>query len=94
MAWDFSAVRTPAPFDRRTYETPHAITPFVELLIVDEADRLKTPALEQLRDHYDRSRPRHDPHRHARHRKAPRPLPSSTAGSASSTSTARCPPPS
>ncbi len=56
MAWDFVTIRTPDPHDRRTYNSPHAISPFVELLIVDEADRLKTPALEQLRDHYDRSR--------------------------------------
>jgi DNA transposition AAA+ family ATPase len=29
--------------------------PFAELLIADEADRFKTPALEQLRDHHDRT---------------------------------------
>jgi DNA transposition AAA+ family ATPase len=34
----------------------HGASPHTQLLIVDEADRLKMPALEQLRDHYDRSR--------------------------------------
>ena len=41
--------------DRRIRSDPHGSSPFTELLIVDEADRLKVPALEQLRDHYDRS---------------------------------------
>ncbi len=32
------------------------VMPFAQLLIVDEASRLKTPALKKLRDHCDRSR--------------------------------------
>jgi hypothetical protein len=38
LGWDFATIRTADPFDRRTYGNAHALPPFVELLIIDEAD--------------------------------------------------------
>ena len=90
LSANLSVIRTPDPFDARSLADPHASSAFVELLIVDEADRLKTPGLEQLRDHYDRSQlgmiligmPGIESAWPATH--------SCTAGSASSTSIRRC----
>jgi DNA transposition AAA+ family ATPase len=56
LASAFVIIRTPDQCDPRTRASTHALPSFVELLIIDETDRLKTTALEQLRDHYDRSR--------------------------------------
>lgn len=49
------AVETALHSDRRPPDLIQRNGPYAELLIVDEADRLKTPELEALRDHHDRT---------------------------------------
>ena len=61
--------------DPRTFNAPHGSTLYTELLVIDEADRLKTPATRATPRPLRPEPARHDPDRHARHRETARPLP-------------------
>lgn len=52
LSWTIESTLHP---DRDVTDLDYPCGHYAELLSVDEADRLKTPALEQLRDHHDRT---------------------------------------